>query len=116
MKSLTNQQVDVLLSLSIKDSKFKDETFKALSNAIFTLVLDTVVHKICQAISGLIEHFISNDDKCSFDEMPERIEFITNFKTFLNNNSDVKQKLISLIPESMENVFDYIETVYGIQI
>lgn len=41
VKSLTNQQVDVLLSLSIKDGKFGEETFKALSNAIFTLVLDT---------------------------------------------------------------------------
>lgn len=62
VKSLSNEQVEQLLSFSIHDLKHKDNAFKAVSDAVFTLNLNVQLNKISQAVVNLIEYFIMCDD------------------------------------------------------
>lgn len=116
VKSLSNEQVELLISLSIKDFKHKNNAFKAVSDVVFNLELNVQLNKISQAIVNLIENFIICDDNYWYDELAARIEFIKNLKMFLNSHSDVRQQVCSILPKQMENVFDYIETIYKIKV
>lgn len=117
VKSLTDKQVEVLTSLSVKDCNHKDHAFKAVSNAVFNLDLSSIqIEKICQTVFGLIEYFIRSDGNYSMEELPERTKFVNDLQIFLKNHPDVKQQITSVIPKSMENVFDYIEIMYKIKI
>lgn len=115
LNSLSNEQVEILISFDIKNFNHKQYAFNAVSKAVFNLESNIQITKVSQSVFNLIEYFIMSDNDYWYDELHERIEFVENLKKFLDNHSDVKQKVSSILPKSMENSFDYLETIYKIK-